>query len=125
MKIDFTPRCNLTISEPQHEYVGRNTYLTLGWKRHTPEGDFHHYFAHPVSDPFEPTTAVLTPRSCAYMLLDDLPSEALPEVLEYLAQAWKFWAYPVEPIEPPKTRVLKGKVVRRSERPAYSIPDEE
>jgi hypothetical protein len=116
---------NLILSTPRLETFTGDRYLTLGWKRHSAEGDFHHFFAHQIIDASDSTTTALYPRLFAHLLLDELPQEALPELLEYLASAWSFYTLPLELVPPQARRVLKGKVVRRSERPTYSLPDEE
>lgn len=98
--------------------------VTLRWKHETSDGEFHHFWTQPVNAFLESTKSLL-PRSFAHILLDELPSEALPGVLEYLADSWSFYEHPAKPVEPGKTRTVKGKVVRRSERPAYQLPDVE
>jgi len=58
-------------------------------------------------------------------MLDGLPDEAFPEVLELLANAWSFNVPSSQKIELPQRRVLKGKVTKRYERLAYSLGEQE
>ena len=119
-------RWNLVLSKPQLETFGEDQFLTFGWKHHTAEGDFHHFFAHQIADATDAIgPSVFSPRLLAHLLIDELPQAALAEVLESVAETWYFYCNPLAPASVPIVRSLKGKVVRRSQRPAYSLPDEE
>jgi len=114
-------------SQPRFETFAGTPYFTLRWRRESAQGDLHHFFAYRVTDPADLTaTTPLYPRLFAHLLLDDLPSEALTEVLEHLADAWAFYQHP-QPLAPsqPQHRTFKGKVIRRYERPAYTLSEEE
>jgi hypothetical protein len=106
-----------------YEAVAGNRYVAVGWRNDTSDGEVHHFFAHPIRDPFGGTTTSFYPRIFAHLLLDKLPSEALPEVLEFLANAWSFYGKAAEIPPAAGRRSLKGKVVRRADRPAYSLSD--
>lgn len=109
-------------SQPRLETFAGTPYFTLSWRREGAEGDLHHFLAYQVTDPFDATaTTPLSPRLFAHFLLDDLPPEALTEVLEHLADAWVFYQQPQSPAPLPQQRFLKGRVVRRYERPAYAL----
>ena len=77
-------------------------------------------------DPFNVTSIVpFQMRIFGHLILDELPDEALSEVLELLSNAWTFYAPASRQLEAPPKRVLKGKVTKRYERPAYSINEQE
>lgn len=100
--------------------------LTIGWHRESSIGDLHHLFSYKFAAPFDVTsTAPVSARLLSHLILDGLPDEALPEVLEFLGNAWVFYQPGPTPIEPPQTPALKGKVTKRYERPAYSLVEEE
>jgi hypothetical protein len=107
------------------ETVAGERYVAVSLRNCTTDGDLHHFFVHPVSDPFASTTTAFYPRFFAHVLLDRLPSDALPEVLEFLANAWLFYGKPPEIPPALGRKPLKGKIIRRTERPAYRLPDEE
>lgn len=77
------------------------------------------------STEYQPTSQV-GPLALAHLVLDHLPAEAIPEVLECMANAWTFYMRAGEVQQPtvvPLKR-LKGRVTRASERPSYALPEE-
>lgn len=118
---------NLLPSPPRLKTIGNRPVLTLGWQIEVSGGEAQHLFAYRFPDPLDLTsTGALETRLLGHLILDGLPDEALPEVLELLGNAWVFY-HPAPPqIEAPaERRLLKGKVTKRYERPAYSLSDEE
>lgn len=109
---------------PRLETVAGYPILTLSWTRQASEGDLHHLFAYKFSDPsYVAATAPIYRRLFAHLALDELPDSALPEVLDHLSDAWEFHQS-IAPEVQSQPRVLKGKVIRRYERPTYSIDGE-
>ena len=111
------------MSKPQIETISGSPILTLKWSRQGSDGDLHHYFSYKFAEPYNVTAAApVYKRLFAHLALDVLPDSALSEVLDFLGNAWAFY----EPVkseiqEPPKVR--KGKVMRRYERPTYTIEE--
>ena len=101
---------NLLPSPPRLETVDGRPMLAFGWQQ--------------SSGPFDQTSSGPA-RLFGHLILDGIPDEALPEVLELLGNAWVFYQPGPPQIEAPQRRPLKGKVTRRYERPAYSLVDEE
>jgi hypothetical protein len=98
----------------------------MGWHRESSEGDLHHLFAYKFAGPCDITSTVpIQMRILSHLMLDGLPDEAFPEVLELLANAWSFNVPSSQKIELPQRRVLKGKVTKRYERLAYSLGEQE
>jgi hypothetical protein len=61
----------------------------------------------------------------AHLILDLIPDEGLPDVIETLGEEWKFYNCEESPALAQPMRRLKARVTRRYERPAYSFPAEE
>lgn len=122
-KTAFRRPWNLSLSKPRLETVAGYPILTLHWTREASDGDLHHFFSYKFADPFSATaTAPVYGRLFAHLALDELPDAAVPEVLDFLANAWIFHQPSAPEIEQPaKTR--KGKVTRRYERPTYMIEE--
>jgi hypothetical protein len=101
--------------------------VTLSWRIDTSGGEVQHRFAYRFPNPFDATsTAALETRLLGHLMLDRLPDDALPEVLEFLASAWAFYQPSPPQIEAAaERRLVKGKMTKRYERPAYSLSDEE
>jgi hypothetical protein len=98
--------------------------LTLQWAWQGSEVDYHHVFSLRVPDaPDERVTTTMFMRVLAHYTLDELPDEALGEVLEFLGSAWAVHQplAPPETSEPPRTR--RGKITKRYVRPTYIIED--
>ena len=114
-------------SQPRLKALGGRPVLTLGWQIEASGGKVQHLFAYRFPDPFDLTsTGALKTRLLGHLILDVLPDEALPEVLELLGNAWLFYQPAPPQIEAPaERRLFKGKVTKRYERPAYSLSDEE
>lgn len=110
--------------KPHLETLAGVPILTLQWVRADSGGGFHHFVSYRSSSAFNANAA--TPvyrRLFAHLALDELPDEALAEVLECLANAWAFHQPVVPPSgsEQPLTR--RGKITKRYERPTYSIEE--
>ena len=72
------------------------------------------------------TTSQIMPLALAHLLLDHLPAQAIPEVLECMANAWTFYARPAEVKQAAAAspKRLTGRITRAIERPSYAIPEE-
>jgi hypothetical protein len=71
------------------------------------------------------STTLIETRLFGHFLLDAIPDEAIPEVFEALGRILEFHRpTPLLP-PPPAVRILKGKIVKRYVRPAYSLSEEE
>lgn len=114
---------SLSLSKPRLETVAGYPILTLHWTREASDGDLHHLFSYRFADALTATTAApVYRRLFAHLALDELPDEALPEILEFIANAWIFHQPAPPHIEQP-VQTLKGKVTRRYERPTYTIEE--
>jgi hypothetical protein len=61
------------------------------------------------------------------LILGMVPDEGLMEALESLVRIYEFYSLPRQPVAPrlrEPARLLKAKVSRRTERPAFSLPEE-
>lgn len=61
-------------------------------------------------------------RLFAHLFVDELPDDALAEILEFLANAWLFYQPTALALEQTGKK-LRGKVTRRYERPSYTIEE--
>jgi hypothetical protein len=61
------------------------------------------------------------------LILGMVPDQGLMETLESLVRICEFYSLPTQPVEPQlreSARLLRAKVSRRTERPAFSLPEE-
>jgi hypothetical protein len=127
-KIASTTPWSLRLSKPQLDLSQGCPVITGGWLRESFEGDLQHFFSFRFAQPYEATSASpIFPRLIAHLIVDQLPDQALPEVLEQLGNAWLFYQFVPPQGEPasPSSNSLKGKMIRRYERPTYSLTGEE
>lgn len=115
------------MATPKFETLGGSSYLTLNWQKQLSIGDLHHFVAYRVPEPSDATSLKsFYSRLFSHLVLDELPDDALPEVLEFLANSWTFHDRPpVQPVAPQGSKTLKAKLTKRYDRPVYSLPDEE
>ncbi|OFV96270.1 MAG: hypothetical protein A3F68_09625 [Acidobacteria bacterium RIFCSPLOWO2_12_FULL_54_10] len=100
--------------------------LTVAWKRASAYGDLHHFWAYQFGKiPDTPSAVHIYYRLVSNLLLDELPEQALPEVLQHLADAFVFYQPTKGELPTQQRPPLKGKVTQRYERPTYSLVDEE
>lgn len=68
---------------------------------------------------------VVQKKIFAHLLIDQLPEQAIGEVFECLANLGDFYLSAPPEISVPENRSLKGRIVKRRERPSYYLADEE
>lgn len=126
LKTVSTRPCSLILSKPGFDYLTGFPMLTVAWKRASSRGDWHHLLAYQFGK-FPGTTSAIPIyyRLISHLLLDELPEDALPEVLQHLADAFVFYQPTKAELPPQQIRPLRGKVTQRYERPTYSLVDEE
>lgn len=126
--MSFTRQCDLSLFDEFVETRGADQRFLLGWKQELTEGQLSHVF---VFRPQETGLGNDLPlrlrlRLLCHYLLNQIPDEGLPELMESIAEIYEFHCSATSTYAPPKleTRSVRAKRGRVYERPEFSLADE-
>ncbi len=102
--------------------------FALGWEQTTGEADFSHLFRWRFREgATTETSSRVKARLVLHALVDLVPDEGLPDLIREIGRISEEY----EPLPPlkmlasaPVSRIAKGKIVRRYERPTFPISEE-